>query len=61
MSGTPGKTRALNVYQIPGLGAPCYLLDLPGYGYARAAKSDLAAFARIVRHVLQRPRLSGVV
>jgi GTP-binding protein len=38
-----------------------YFLDLPGYGYARAAKSDLAAFARIVRHVLHRPRLSGVV
>lgn len=38
-----------------------YLLDLPGYGYARASKSDLAAFSRIVRHVLHRPRLSGVV
>lgn len=38
-----------------------YFLDLPGYGYARAAKSDLAAFARIVHHVLHRPRLCGVV
>jgi GTP-binding protein len=38
-----------------------YLLDLPGYGYARASKSDRAAFARIVHHVLHRPRLFGVV
>ncbi|MGE5762293.1 MAG: GTP-binding protein [Gemmatimonadota bacterium] len=38
-----------------------YLLDLPGYGYARASKPDRAAFARIVHHVLHRPRLSGVV
>ena len=81
MSGTPGKTRAMNVFVVSGRWPVAsgdlpaepsdhrpqttdhayYLLDLPGYGYARAAKSDLAAFARIVRHVLHRPRLSGVV
>lgn len=38
-----------------------YLLDLPGYGYARASKADRVAFARLVRHALHRPRLSGVV
>jgi GTP-binding protein len=57
VSATPGKTRALNVYEIP----DCYFLDLPGYGYARASKSDRTAFAGIVRHVLHRPRLAGVV
>lgn len=86
VSATPGKTRALNVYEVQlgsgergavadgadrssspdrlvPLPAPrsLYFLDLPGYGYARASKSDLAAFSRIVRHVLHRPRLSGVV
>ena len=38
-----------------------YLLDLPGYGYARASKTDRAGFAGLVRHVLARPRLAGVV
>src|SRR5258707_174087 len=32
-SGTPGKTRALNVFLID---ESHYFLDLPGYGYARS-------------------------
>ena len=65
MSATPGKTRALNVYEVQ-LASPTgprslYFLDLPGYGYARASKADRAAFAALVRHVLHRPRLAGVV
>src|SRR5256885_7113580 len=35
-SGTPGKTRALNVFLIDD---SHYFLDLPGYGYARAGKA----------------------
>src|SRR5437660_890520 len=54
VSRTPGKTRMLNVYEIPAGGpvgaqhaAPLragayYLLDLPGYGYAKAGKTDRA-------------------
>jgi GTP-binding protein len=64
ISGTPGKTRALNVYLIPESGRwshAFYLLDLPGYGYARVSKAELAAFANLVRHVLTRPRLTGIV
>jgi GTP-binding protein len=71
-SGTPGKTRALNVFLIPGLGgeasgprpqalAPLYFVDLPGYGYSRAGKADRLAFRRLVRHALDRARLAGVV
>jgi GTP-binding protein len=38
-SAAPGKTRLANVYRVTrGGGAPLYLLDLPGYGYARAPK-----------------------
>ena len=59
VSGTPGKTRALNVYLIPD--HAFYLLDLPGYGYARVSKTERAAFANLLRHVLVRPRLAGVV
>jgi GTP-binding protein len=83
VSGTPGKTRALNVYLIPERGRgpvagaqttpkttdhrplttdhAFYLLDLPGYGYARASKTERAAFAGLLRHVLTRPRLTGIV
>ncbi|MGH7699976.1 MAG: ribosome biogenesis GTP-binding protein YihA/YsxC [Gemmatimonadales bacterium] len=58
-SGTPGKTRGLNVFVVPALEA--YVLDLPGYGYARASKADRAAFRRLVAGTVARPRLAGVV
>jgi GTP-binding protein len=38
-SGEPGKTRLVNVYQVArGSAPPFYLVDLPGYGYARRSK-----------------------
>jgi GTP-binding protein len=57
-SGTPGKTRGLNVFLID---ASHYLLDLPGYGYARAGKAQRAAFQGLLKHALGRERLRGVV
>lgn len=72
-STTPGKTRALNVFEVRvGTGeagdrprtprsVTLYLLDLPGYGYARASQAERTAFRGLVRHVLTRPRLAGVV
>jgi GTP-binding protein len=36
-------------------------LDLPGYGYARAAQPERAAFRHLIRHVIERPRLAGVL
>ena len=43
-SAAPGKTRLANVYRVTrGGGAPFYLLDLPGYGYARAPKQTRGA------------------
>ena len=58
ISGTPGKTRAFNVFRI---GDSHYFLDLPGYGYARAGKAQRATFRGLVKHALRRERLSGVV
>ena len=72
-SGTPGKTRALNVFRVEmgrggkGEGGPLpsplslYFLDLPGYGYARAGKEQRADFRRLLRYALERERLRGVV
>jgi GTP-binding protein len=67
-SAAPGKTRLANVYRVTrGAGAPFYLLDLPGYGYARAPKgargtatpaearqASAAEFEAIVRAVFAR-------
>jgi GTP-binding protein len=58
VSATPGKTRMLNVFRVP---PSLYLLDLPGYGYARASQTERAKFRALIRRTLDRPRLAGVV
>ncbi len=45
VSSTPGKTRLINHFRIDG---QWYLVDLPGYGYARASKSQRGEFSRII-------------
>jgi len=45
-SAAPGKTRLANVYRVVrGGGPPLYLLDLPGYGYARAPRQTRGALS----------------
>ncbi len=49
-SNTPGRTRLLNVFQLAGrLG----LVDLPGYGYARAPKGDIKQWTGLTRAYLR--------
>ena len=58
VSGTPGKTALVNVFRLPEL----YLVDLPGYGFARASKPVRAGYRRLVDGYLRcRERLAGVV
>jgi GTP-binding protein len=58
VSGTPGKTTLLNFYRLPGL----YLVDLPGYGFARASKGSRAGYRKLVNQYLRgRETLKGVV
>lgn len=58
VSGTPGKTRALNVFRLPDF----YLVDLPGYGYAKADKSTRAAIQSILRgYITRRPGVAGII
>lgn len=45
VSGTPGKTRLINHFRI---NDEWYLVDLPGYGYARTSKSSREEFSRII-------------
>src|SRR5438876_7474354 len=45
-SGAPGKTRLANIYRVTrGGGPPCYLVDLPGYGYARGGSAGFEQLA----------------
>jgi GTP-binding protein len=46
-SAAPGKTRLANVYRVArGASQPLYLVDLPGYGYARGDARDLDEVTR---------------
>jgi len=43
-SGAPGKTRLANVYRVGRAARKAfYLIDLPGYGFARGDREELAA------------------
>jgi GTP-binding protein len=58
VSGSPGKTTLLNFFRLPGF----YLVDLPGYGFARASKGARVAYRRLVTGYLRtRSALAGVV
>jgi GTP-binding protein len=50
VSGTPGATRQLNFFD---LGGRAYLVDLPGYGFARAGKQDIAEWNALIRAYLR--------
>ena len=45
VSSTPGKTKLINHFLI---NKEWYLVDLPGYGYARTSKKERGAFAKII-------------
>jgi GTP-binding protein len=48
-SGNPGKTRLINHF---GVNNEWYLVDLPGYGYAKVSKKDRETFDIIIRSYL---------
>jgi GTP-binding protein len=54
-SGTPGKTQLINHFIING---KWYLVDLPGYGYAKVSKSSKASWEKMIRdYLLKRKNL----
>jgi GTP-binding protein len=59
VSQTPGKTRSLNFYRVDDA---FFLVDLPGYGYAKTSQSDRGRFRTLTGHFLeQNANLAGVV
>lgn len=50
VSKQPGKTQSINYYRV---GEDYYIVDLPGYGYARQSRKQRAGWDRMVRRFLQ--------
>jgi GTP-binding protein len=59
VSATPGKTQALNFYRV---NDTFFLVDLPGYGFARVPEAMRDAWSRLIEGYLSESReLRGVV
>lgn len=48
-SAKPGKTRTLNFYNING---QFFLVDVPGYGYAKVSKAERARWGRFIEQYM---------
>lgn len=58
-SATPGRTQTINFFKIEG---SYYFVDLPGYGFAKAPKSVVQQWRRLVEsYIIEREPLKLVV
>lgn len=48
-SATPGKTQTINFYNV---NKEMYLVDLPGYGYAKVSEKEKAQWGRLIENYL---------
>jgi GTP-binding protein len=59
ISCTPGKTRTINFYSI---NEALFLVDLPGYGYAKVSKVEKEKWVKMIEsYITRRPTLKLVV
>lgn len=59
ISGTPGKTRTINFYNI---NDELYMVDLPGYGYAKVSKEEKEKWGEMIEgYIMNREMLKLVV
>lgn len=57
-SKTPGRTRLINFFNV---NDALYLVDLPGYGYAKVSKSERASWGKMLeRYVRGRENLRAI-
>ena len=57
VSAVPGKTATINYYSLENI----YLVDLPGYGYAKVAKSDKVRWSGLIEGYLHDDRNLGLI
>jgi len=61
-SAAAGKTRLANFYRVKrGAAAALFLVDLPGYGYARGGDTSAREFNRLAESFFSRPGHRGVI
>jgi len=61
-SKTPGATRLLNVFELQPEGSGKWIVDLPGYGYAKAPKHEQARWAKMIEnYLIERENLALVL
>jgi GTP-binding protein len=61
-SAAPGKTRLANFYRVQRGSAPAfYLVDLPGYGYARGGDAAAREFKGLTEAYFNRDTRAGVI
>lgn len=61
-SGTPGKTRLLNVFEINGgTGDAFHLVDLPGYGFAKVDKGEKLRWGEMMQGYFDQTRELRIV
>lgn len=58
VSKSPGKTRTINYYKINNI---FYLVDLPGYGFARISKEEKKSWQKMIENYLVRNPLLETV
>ena len=51
ISSTPGKTRSINYYMID---EKFYIVDLPGYGYAKISKTERERWGKLVEDFINK-------
>ena len=52
-SSTPGKTRSINYYLID---KKFYMVDLPGFGYAKISKTEREYWAKLIKEFLSKSK-----
>lgn len=58
-SQNPGKTRTINFYNVEDM---LYFVDLPGYGYAKAPKTEIAKWGKMIEnYLLKREELRAII
>lgn len=58
-SSQPGKTRTINFYNVEDI---LYFVDLPGYGYAKAPRTEIEKWGKMIEEYLNnRETLRGIV
>lgn len=57
-SQNPGKTRTINFYNIEDI---LYFVDLPGYGYARAPKAEIAKWGAMIEEYLYKRKSLKII